>query len=249
MNLIRGFVMSLGMFSVIPVPKNSWNDKFMPLVIPSLPLVGVVIGIIWYALALGFSKLAVPVPIQSFIVMIAPFALSGFIHADGYMDTADAICSRGNLDEKKRILKDPHTGAFAVIAIVVMLLFELCVMRVFLDGRGEILVFAFIPAVSRSVTGIALLNLKPAFESGFNASFKKNTKLRHTVFVCVFALICLCAAWLALGTAALPLLAEIVTGFFVTLYLYRQFRGMSGDLCGCIITVSESAALLCAALI
>jgi len=57
MNLIKGFIMSLGMFSIIPVPKNSWNDKYMALVIPNLPLVGVLIGLLWYGLAYALSRL------------------------------------------------------------------------------------------------------------------------------------------------------------------------------------------------
>ena len=247
MSLIKGFVMSLGMFSIIPVSPNSWDNKYMPLVVPSLPLVGLLIGLIWYGLAL--LSLSLPMPIQSVIVLFVPFILSGFIHADGYMDTADAVFSRRGLEEKKRILKDPNTGAFAVIAIVGVILFQFSTVQAIVDAQISTLVFIFIPAISRCVAGVAVLNLKPFFEAGYYVSLRNGAKICHTVFICVFAALLLLIAWFMPGVSAWPLLTAILVGILITVYLYKQFGGMSGDLCGCIITVGEFAALLCLALV
>ena len=249
MGLLKGFVMSLGMFSIIPVPKNNWNDKYIPWVIPSLPLVGILIGLIWYALAFGLKQFSVPPLLHGATALFIPFILSGFIHADGYMDTADAVYSRRDLAEKKRILKDPNVGAFAVIAIVGIILFQFCAVQTILNAEKALLIFAFIPAISRCVAGIAMLNLKPVFETGYNASLKDNTKRRHSIFICLLAAIILLTAWFTLGLTALALLIGALFGILATIYLYRQFQGLSGDLCGCIITISEFAALLCIALI
>jgi len=249
MSLIKGFIMSLGMFSIIPVPGNSWNDKYMPMVIPNLPLVGALLGFIWYGLAYALTKLSVPLMIHSAIVLFIPFILSGFIHADGYMDTADAVFSRKDLDEKKRILKDPHLGAFAVIAIAGLFILQFSAVHTIIEAQKKLLTFAFIPVISRCVAGIAVLKLKPAFETGYNAAFRAGTKPRHTVFICVLALICFSAAWFTLGFSGLPVLAEALAGIAAIIYLYKQFQGISGDLSGCVITVSEFAALFCMALL
>ena len=249
MNLIKGFIMSLGMFSIIPVPKKSWNEKHLALVIPGLTLVGIIIGFIWYGLALALSYLSLPLLIQAAVLLFAPFFLSGFLHADGFMDTADAVFSRKSPEEKKRILKDTAAGAFAVTAIIMLVLFQFCAVLTILDSQKPLLIFIFIPAVSRCITGIAMLNLKPVFETGYYAMFIKETKPRHTVFICFFAVLVLFAAWYILGISALPLLAGAVFGIITTVYLHKQFKGLSGDLCGCIITLSEFAALLCMALI
>ena len=249
MGVLKGFMMSLGMFSILPVPKSSWNERYMPLLIPSLPLVGIVIGFIWYGLAFGLAKTSVPLLIQSTVILFTPFVLSGFIHTDGYMDTADAVFSRRDLAEKKRILKDPNVGVFAVFAIVVLLLFQFSAVHTILSAQKELLVFAFIPAISRCVAGIAMLNLKPVFETGYNAMLRTNTKKQHTIFICVLACIILLTAWFILGLSSLPLSIGVLFGILATAYLYRQFFGLSGDLCGCIITISECAALLCMALV
>lgn len=41
--------------------------------------------------------------------------MSGGIHLDGMVDTADALYSRRETEKKLEILKDPHVGAFGVI--------------------------------------------------------------------------------------------------------------------------------------
>ena len=247
--MIKGFIMSLGMFSIIPVPKNSWNEKHMPMVIPNLPLVGMLTGLIWYGLAHLLTMLETPPLIESSIVLIAPFILTGFIHADGFMDVSDALFSRRDIETKKKILKDSNVGAFAVAAIIGLTLFQYSAIYTILDAQKPLTTLAFIPAASRCAPGIAILTLKPIFETGYAATFKNDAKPRHTVFICVLTAMILTAAWLALGTTALPLLAGIIMGLIATAYLYRQFKGMSGDLSGCIITISEFTALLCMALI
>ena len=53
-----------------------------------------------------------------------PVLVSGGIHTDGFIDTVDALSSYGDKEKKLEILKDPHTGAFAIIgAIMYYLLF------------------------------------------------------------------------------------------------------------------------------
>ena len=244
MKFVKGFIMSLGMFSIIPVPKNSWDDKHMHLVMPALPLVGALIGLVWYGLSVVMSTLSVPPVINCAVILFIPFFLSGFVHLDGYMDTADAVFSRRRLIEKKRILKDPHTGAFAVIALAGLFIFQFGAVYTIIGELKSLLIFVFIPVLSRCVACIAALNMKPVFEDGYHASFKSGTKQWHTVFICLLLLICYAVACIISGTAALPLLIGAAAGALTILYLYIQFGGMSGDLCGCIIAVTELAALL-----
>ena len=43
----------------------------------------------------------------------------------------------------------------------------------------------------------------------------------------------------------LPMLAAILIGLSASAYLYRQFGGVSGDICGAVVTVSELAGFVC----
>ena len=249
MGLFKGFFMCLGMFSILPVPKKSWDERYMPFVILNLPLVGLIIGFLWYGFACLLSCLSIPLFIQTSALLFAPFFLSGFLHVDGFMDTADAVFSRRNTDEKKAILKDTAVGAFAVISVIVLFMFQFCIMLVIMDLQKSLLLFIFIPVVSRCIVGCAILNLKPVFETGYYAMFRKDTKPVHTAFICLIFVLILLAAWYIAGISTLPLLAGIVFGIIAAVYLYKQFKGLSGDLCGFIIVSSEIAALLCIALV
>lgn len=246
---IKGFIMALGMFTIIPVPKNHWDDRHLAKVMPSLPLAGLIIGALWFAAAYALRLFAAPHMLSAAAVMFVPFILTGFIHLDGYMDTADAFFSRRGIDEKKRILKDPHTGAFAVIAVVGLALFTFAAVFSVFEGEKNLLQFILVPAVSRCIAGIFMLNSKPIFETGYHVTFKTGTKPRHTFFICAALAACLAAAQFVPCLNLWPLLAAAIAGAAVSAFLIKHFNGMSGDLCGCAITLSELAALVCAALI
>ena len=112
--------MSFSMYTTIPMPNIQWEEKRFPYVITSLPLVGFIIGLIWFFGTNILNKLLIPVTIKTVLVCLIPLFLSGFIHIDGYMDTCDAIFSRASLEKKYKILKDSCVGAFAVIGLLII---------------------------------------------------------------------------------------------------------------------------------
>lgn len=244
MGLYKGFIMSMGMFSTIPAGKNSWDDKYMHLIIPSLHLVGGVIGFIWFILSYFIMKTNIPELIQSAIILFIPFFLSGFLHIDGYMDTSDAIFSRRNLEEKRKILKDSHVGAFAVIALLVLFVFQFAAIQTIIVEDKNIFGFIFIPIISRVVTGVSLLNLKPMSNTGYLVMFKANTNKKHTYFTIITGLLALIISFFISTEIFVSLLGVLVFGSIVAFYVYKELDGLSGDLCGCITTLGEVFGLL-----
>ena len=51
--------------------------------------------------------------------MLIPFFVTGGIHLDGMLDTADALSSWRPMERRIEILKDSHAGAFAILICVV----------------------------------------------------------------------------------------------------------------------------------
>lgn len=250
MSFFKGFIMSLGMFSTIPVGKNSWDDKYSEWVIPTLPLVGGVIGLIWYGVTILIIKTNIPLLICSSLILFIPFFLTGFIHIDGFMDTSDAVFSRRDLKEKRRILKDSHVGAFAVIALLCLFIFQFSAIQVVLKEGKNLGLFVLIPIFSRLVTAIALLNLKPMSNTGFLIFFKENTGNKHTTIAFIIGIIASLLGFIFIGKLIIVLLLiEVLCGILVTMYIYKELDGLSGDLCGCIITVSEVCGLLAVAIL
>ena len=79
------------------------------------PWVGLVIGALefgWFHLAvwLGFGTI-----FRTAVLVLIPVLVTGGIHLDGLLDTADAMSSWREKERRLEILKDSHAGAFAVI--------------------------------------------------------------------------------------------------------------------------------------
>ena len=119
---LTGFFMAWGNFCALPCPCKRWDTNATPLMLGFLPSVGVIIGAIWAVLYFAAVYFGLPYLVVAFLVTFLPFALCGFLHMDGFMDCSDAILSRRPLEDRQRILKDSHTGAFAVISIVFYIL-------------------------------------------------------------------------------------------------------------------------------
>ena len=158
---LTGFFMAWGNFCALPCPCKRWDTNATPLMLGFLPSVGVIIGAIWAILYFAAVYFGLPYLVVAFLVTFLPFVLCGFLHMDGFMDCSDAILSRRPLEDRQRILKDSHTGAFAVISIVFYILayfaFTSTAITIGIDFANMLLLVC----LSRSVSGLHVLIAKP----------------------------------------------------------------------------------------
>lgn len=119
-NFMTAFMMAWGNFLSIPCPKKVWENNLKKEMLTMLPIIGLIAGFIEFCIAHLFFRLSLPVPISAFFLTLFAFGISGFMHADGFMDCCDAILSRRDLAERQRILKDSRVGAFAVISMILL---------------------------------------------------------------------------------------------------------------------------------
>ena len=110
------------------------------------------------------------------VVMTAlPVLVSGGIHTDGFIDTVDALSSYGDKEKKLEILKDPHTGAFAIIGAVMYYLLFFGFMTEIWDIKATIAVsVGFV--LSRSLSGLAI----GIFNVQKTADFFTHLRVPHT---------------------------------------------------------------------
>lgn len=242
--------MSLGMFSIIPIPFPSWKDNLTHLMMPALPIVGAVIGGIWYAVARVLMFWDMPQMISAALLAICPYILTGFIHLDGYMDTCDAVLSRRDLEEKRRILKDSHAGAFSVICLVLYFMLAFSASYSLLETGENLVLLWIIPIVSRAGSAISLLSLKPMATKGYGYLFRQNARPIHRIFVITIVLLVGILSILFAGWDGPIVLLCTVCGYILAmLWAYRSLQGVSGDLAGFALTISELFGLFAIALI
>ncbi|MCR4822471.1 MAG: adenosylcobinamide-GDP ribazoletransferase [Treponema sp.] len=124
MTFLKSVFIAFSMFSTLPTPQVDWNEKNMRYMMCAFPFVGLVIAFLcgaWFLFGLQIVfvwQKAIPHQIMALIFMLIPIFITGGIHMDGFMDTSDALASHADRDKKLEILKDSHSGAFAVMACV-----------------------------------------------------------------------------------------------------------------------------------
>lgn len=242
--LYNNCIVAFSMYSKIPMPMADWNKENMKYALCFFPWIGLVIGALefgWWKLSmlLGFGTM-----FRSALVVLIPIIVTGGIHLDGLLDTADALSSWRERERRLEILKDSHAGAFAVII-------GLAYMTACLAGASEVteetvpvLVFAF--AISRALSALSVTNFPNANPKGTAATFGNNSYKKRVNTVMVIYLILFCGAAIALS----PIYGIVltVTAFAVWGYYYKMsmeyFGGITGDLAGFFTSVSELSMVL-----
>ncbi len=243
--LWNSFKIAFSMYSKIPMPRADWEKENMRYMMCFFPLIGAVIG----ALLIGWEWLALRLQagdiLRSAGYVLIPVAVTGGIHLDGLLDTADALSSYQPRERKLEILKDSNAGAFAVITACC---YFLAAFGIFSElDRRQILVLAGGFVLSRAMSGLGVASFPCAKRTGTLAMFSDAVQERVVMF-CLYVLLFAAAGWMCvldpkLGTAA------VVGGWLVFLGYYRmsmkQFGGITGDLAGFFVQICELVMAAC----
>lgn len=160
------FAIAFSMYSKIPMPQAEWSEENRKYVICFFPLVGAVAGALcyaWYRLCGGINAGAF---FYTAGMAAIPLFLTGGIHVDGFMDTMDALHSYRDREEKLRILKDSHIGAFAVICLLGYYLTYLGGISELKSDRA-VLCFCLGFLLSRTLSGLSLVYFPAAKRKDF----------------------------------------------------------------------------------
>ena len=266
---IETLCIAFSMFSRLPVPQVPWNEKNTKAAVLFLPVVGAVIGVAECLLLAVARMAAFPVTVTALLFLVLPILFTGGIHLDGLIDTADARHSFGDREEKLRILKDPHVGAFGIIRLCLYLLLMLAALLLIFDSgfwaapqKGEafatvqpaeqtytFLLFALpreaaIPLpfmLSRALTALASVTIPNAKKSGLLQTLSREDDRRQKAAAWIeVILLSIISVMVMPLPAALPLLGTQA----LWLYLFhrfslKQFGGITGDLAGWFLCISE----------
>lgn len=238
---MKSFLIAMATYTKIPIPglKNV-QEKDYKYVFCFFPFVGVIIGCLealWFHLYYSYHF---PASSYSIVAVVIPFLVTGGFHLDGFMDTVDAMCSYKDRESKLAILKDSHVGAFSVIAIVMY--FELYVAAVRMIIIPEyIAIFSLGFVLSRVITAIAVLYFPMIDENGSLAKIVNSTRRVFSLVVLHIEMITVITIMLVINVAAST--GIFIIAVFTLAYCYLKFKknfgGLSGDMAGYILTLSE----------
>ena len=101
--LWNSFKIAFAMYSKIPMPRADWEKENMRYMMCFFPLIGVVIGAVMVLWSQAACWLEAGTLLRSVGYVLIPVLVTGGIHLDGLLDTADALSSYQTRERKLEI--------------------------------------------------------------------------------------------------------------------------------------------------
>ena len=239
MPVIRSLLTAFSTYSRIPVPQVEWSEENRRYSMCFFPLIGLIIGLLlWGWLALC-RCLGIGLFVQGAVSALLPLILTGGIHMDGYMDTTDALASWQPMEKRLEILKDSHTGAFAVMTCAGYLLLSAALYTEADPDTGLRLIGVFV--LSRALSAFSLIKMRNARKQGMLDDTARAAE-KKPVIITSFAYAALCLIlWTVTGgwTGLFCALAAALCCLGYRHMAYHHFGGITGDLAGWFLQITE----------
>ena len=232
---MKAFLIALQFLSRIHLASQEvWTDEDFGRSVLFFPLVGLVIGLLLSALYGALSFILDPFG-RAVLVVAFWFYLTGGLHADGYMDTADGLFSGRSRERMLEILKDSRVGSGGVMAFVFLVLLKVTFLSQ-LEPKAAMLSLVAVPAAVRFGTLISIFQF-PYARKAFVTYAPPHTTAKALVLALLPVFLC--------GPFYLAFLgAAMILSLWANLGISRKLGGVTGDTYGAVIEGSEMVLLL-----
>ncbi|MCB1736840.1 MAG: adenosylcobinamide-GDP ribazoletransferase [Gammaproteobacteria bacterium] len=240
--MLKGLLVAIQFLTVFPVGfRDPPGAREWGMSVAWYPLVGALIGALLWAIALMLpSGQGV---LEAAIVLALWVFASGALHLDGLADCADAwVGGFGDRERSLAIMKDPRSGPVAVVVVVVVLLLKFAALSVLLPA-GDHWVLLAAPVLARGSAG-GLLAVSPYVRSQGIAS----AMIADLPRVAILAGAGLCVLAVGLFWSVPAALISGLTLVLIRFLAMRRLAGITGDVAGALVEISETAILLAVAL-
>lgn len=246
---VRACLMSFTMFCAIPCPFHNWDEESRPLMTLFLPLVGLWIGLLWCLLAFLGELFDLPKALLAAVLAVFPFLITGFMHLDGFLDVTDAVKSWRDISERRRILKDPLAGSFAVAACGVLCALMLGAFLSMGSSSRGMHALILIPVMSRAASGFFVTLLRPMSTSEYAGTYRQGVKKAHVIWFASIMVLVTVLGFVCLGRYGSAPLAVLAGHGLAVRKAYKSLDGMSGDISGYALTVGELCGVIALAIL
>ena len=206
------------------------------------PVVGFLLGAILLLADLALKPYTPA--ILSSVVLVAMLAwLTRALHLDGLADTFDGLGAGGDRERILRVMDDSRTGAFGVVAVVLLLFLKIHALEAIESERWRALLAA--PALGRwamVLHGYRSLAAKP----GLGSTLIEHLKTKHVVSASLITLVLTVAVLRGTGIVIMLVVAAFSTAS--KNYFHHRLGGITGDAFGAVGEISETLALVCIAM-
>ncbi len=236
-----GLLYALRFLTIIPVPyKQGENMAKVGGSAAFFPVVGLLIGTLLFGAERLFNLLFIP-EVNAALICLLWIVISGGLHLDGLADLADGLGGGRTKEEKLSIMKDSRSGAFGVLALVILVLLKWSlIIQMMTEGNQFYLIL--IPMSARWITMNFIVMFPSARKEGMGSFFKKHMGVWKSVIAGIFTL----TTVFILGglPAILICLTTLLLLGIAALIISRILGGLTGDAYGSLIETGEVLMML-----
>lgn len=243
----------------LPVPVDvPFERRTLARSVTYFPLAGLLIGGLTACAAWLLSFILPPWP-SAILTLAIWIGLSGGLHLDGWMDTADGVLSHRSRERMLEIMKDSRVGAMGVTAAVLLLLLKASLLAELIENGVIWLAGTLIAAacLGRSAMGFAIACWPFARkDEGIGSMFNEVNKIRASSSL-VFSTIIIFSTFMfndikyikSLSIAIVSLLLMALIVVVMGNWLNRKLGGLTGDTYGAINEAVEVLLLMAAVVV
>ncbi len=236
-----GLLYALRFLTIIPVPyKQGENMAKVGGSAAFFPVAGLLIGTLLFGAERLFNLLFIP-EVNAALICLLWIVISGGLHLDGLADLADGLGGGRTKEEKLSIMKDSRSGAFGVLALVILVLLKWSlIIQMMTEGNQFYLIL--IPMSARWITMNFIVMFPSARKEGMGSFFKKHMGVWKPVIAGIFTLTIV----FILGglPAILICLTTLLLLGIAALIISRILGGLTGDAYGSLIETGEVLMML-----
>jgi len=199
-------------------------------------LIGAVLGGVWW----GAERLW-PAPVAAALVVAADLALTGILHIDGLIDTADGLLPHLSRERRLAVMTQPDVGAFGVAVAIVVIGLRFAALA---STKPSVLLLAGIWCASRTVMAVIAGALPYVRDEGLAATVA-GTAWQPIALYGLIASVSL-GAFSGGRVQEAAVAATFAGGLAVALFARKRIGGFTGDVLGAAGVIGETVALVVA---
>ncbi|OPH61349.1 cobalamin 5'-phosphate synthase [Paenibacillus ferrarius] len=262
---LRACIAAFQFLTRLPIPVQiDYTERVFRRSVVFYPLAGFVMGLLLLLAGKGLGIILPPMPAAALLLSLW-VVLSGGLHLDGLMDTADGILSHRPREQMLEIMKDSRVGAMGVIVCVLHLLLKFSLLYTWLDhlvdsgSWGNSCLIVVVPIWSRWFMVLAIYGWPYARKDSGLGSLFRSVRKGHvfaSLGVALLATTVFVGGTLRDGNVSVMfdstlwiivcgvVLGTLAAGWAFAAYMSSKLGGLTGDTYGALNELLESVLLL-----
>lgn len=241
--MISRLLASLAFYTCCPLPRH-WTLDFQGIA-RFATLIGVGIGIVLGILDLSLTGLGMPVLTRSTCIILAWVGITGGLHLDGAIDSADGLAVT-NPQRRLEVMADSTTGAFGAIAAVCVIILKIAALSDLSSDR--LLLLTSIAGWGRWAQMLAIYRYPYLKPTGKGAFHKEVIQSLGDLVPSFLLLLSLSGVYTLLHPQNWPIALGLVLGgsaiaWLTGAWFQAKLGGQTGDTYGAIVEWTEALLL------